>query len=159
MVYLAIRCRRSHPKVTNMLAYGVIISQAACDYSSERWLQYDRKFRELAGARKDASWNQLNVGLWNRCLAGRSSIDRWCNECLQSGHPSWECPSIRLKKGGAPKKRPLGGSPGGGNKHHLCYKFNNHGQCDKGKECHFVHQYISCGEDHPQIACKVKRRN
>lgn len=103
MVYLAIRCRGSSPEM-NMLAYGVIMSQAARDYSPDKWLQYDRKFRELAGARKDAQWNEINVGLWNRCFVGCSSSERSCNECLQSGHSSWDCPTARPKKGRGPWK-------------------------------------------------------
>ena len=49
MVYVAIKCRSSNPDIANLMAYGVIINQSACENGTDRWLSYDRKFREVAG--------------------------------------------------------------------------------------------------------------
>lgn len=159
LVYVATRCRTSQPEIANLLAYGVIMSQTARDHPPDRWLSYDRKFREMAGARKELCWNEINTGLWNRCLTGqgRGSGVKVCNICMASGHVAWECQSNGPRKIG-PKKRPL--APQRHTHQEVCYPFNNKGACDRVGQCQFAHRCINCGEDHPQIHCtaRTKRR-
>ena len=94
MVFVAIKYRNANPEVSNIMAYGVVMSQTAREHSLERWTMYDRKYRESAGAKKEVSWNLLNSNLWNRCFSGhpKSSGVKVCSMCTLSGHAAWECP-------------------------------------------------------------------
>ena len=100
LVYTAVKCRESAPEIARLMAYGVIMGQAARDHHTDRWLTFDRKFRELAGAKKEIKWNELNTGLWNRCFSGpgASRSLKVCTWCMASGHSSWECPSNGLRR-------------------------------------------------------------
>ena len=153
LVYAAVKCRDALPELANIMAYGVIMGQTARDHPADRWLTYDRKVRETAGAKKDLRWNS---GL---CFSGpvKFPMARTCSSCMASGHTSWECPNAGIRQSFS-KKRPLQPPPALDQKHMMCFPFNNRGECDRGKECHFIHKCISCGEDHPQLHCRAKRR-
>lgn len=161
LVYAAVRCRDTLPELANVMAYGVIMGQTAKDYPVDKWLTYDRKFREMAGAKKETKWNEINSGLWNRCFSGISKTvppQKTCSSCMSSGHSSWDCPNSNTARRSIQRKRlpqPLAGPD---QKHNMCFPFNNRGECDRGGECPFLHKCISCGDDHPQLHCRVKRR-
>ena len=155
---MAIKFRDINPEVSSIMAYGVVMSQTAREHPVERWLMYDRKYRESAGARKEINWNILNSNLWNRCFSGqpKGSGLKVCSVCTSAGHMAWECPNRVVKKP-LSRKRLLPPSQSGEG-HLLCYPYNNKGMCDRGKDCTFIHKCIGCGEDHPQVLCKTKRR-
>lgn len=159
MVFVAIKCRRSNPEVAGIMAYGVVMSQTAREHSLERWTMYDRKYRESAGATKEVDWSRLNSSLWNRCFSGQpiNSGQKLCSVCNFSGHSAWECPTRAYKKPPG-RKRVASSNQPPGEKHVLCYPYNNKGVCDRGNECNFIHKCIGCGEDHPQLLCRAKRR-
>ena len=121
MVFVAVRYREACPEVANLMAYGVILNQSAREHSIDRWLLYDRRFRELAGAKKTVKWNEMNFGLWNRYFTGQAKA-KSCSRCLAPGHSSWECTEVAPKKSiPVQRKRPLMGAPRQGDKHQLCY--------------------------------------
>ena len=155
MVFVATKYRSSQPEVASLMAYGVLINQAAREHAPDRWLTYDRKFREVIGAKKDDRWNELNVGLWNRCFTGQT---RWiphkvCSDCLEGGHSTWECP----KQGGASARKRPGPQGGPVAKRRYCFPFNNKGMCDRGGTCQFWHRCMECGGEHPQVHCERRR--
>ena len=160
LVYTAAKYRDTLPEVANLMAYGVIIGQTARDHPAEKWLMYDRKFREMAGAKKDLRWNEINAGLWNRCFSsgqGPGMVGaRVCSVCMATGHLAWECPNNGPRKFG-PRKRPIHPlhNPGGAQ---TCYPYNNKGECDRVGQCPFLHKCSNCGDDHPRLNCRVKRR-
>ena len=161
MVFVAAKYRSMAPEVANLMVYGVMLNQAAKEYLADRWLLYDRKFRELSGAQKSMKWNDLNVGLWNRCFAGQGKGGPWktCSRCLGTSHTSWNCPKLPQRRNiniPISRKRPLM-SLRQGDRHQLCFPFNNRGEYDRGSGCPFIHRCINCGEEHPQLACKAKR--
>ena len=158
LVFVAIKYREANPEVASLMAYGVVMSQTAREHAVDRWLMYDRKFRESAGANKEVKWNSLNSNLWNRCFSGqpKSTGLKTCSTCTATGHTAWECPSRSYRK--PPSRKRLVPVSQTGDNHLLCYPYNNKGECDRGNDCTFIHKCIGCGEDHPQISCRVKRR-
>ena len=128
------------------------MSQTARDHPPDRWLSYNRKFRERVGARKELCWNDLNTSLWSRCLTGQRKLKgiSVCNLCMHGVGPlAAECPTTSAWKP-PPRKRPLLSQC------HLegpqmCFPFNNKGKCDRVGHCPFIHRCLSCGGEHPQI--------
>ena len=162
---MAAKYRSAAPEVANLMAYGVMLNQAAKEYPTDRWQLYDHKFQELSGAQKTLKWNDMNVGLWNCCFTGlgKGGGLKSCSKCLAVGHSSWECLELAQRRNitgsavaNSSRKRPLL-SPHQGDRHQLCFPFNNKGECDRGASCHFIHRCINCGEGHPQLACTAKR--
>ena len=156
MVFVAAKFRKVQPEVAKLMAYGVLINQAAREHTPDRWLTYDLKFRELVGAKKDDTWNELNVGLWNCFFTSQTKwlSQKTCSECLEGGHNAWECTSqgeIGAKKRLVPQSGPVA-------KRRYCFPFNNKGACDRGGTCQFWHRCLECGGDHPQVYCEKRKR-
>ena len=93
------------PEISRLMAYGVIVGQTARDHHPDTWLTFNRKFREMVGAKQDIKWNELNMGLCNRCLsgAGASKVPKVCSWCMASGHTSWDCPINGPRRSGRKK--------------------------------------------------------
>ena len=92
MVFVAAKFCKVQPEVAKLMAYGVLINQAAREHTPDCWLTYDCKFRELVGVKKDDTWKELNVGLWNHCFTSQRKwlSQKECSECLERGHNAWE---------------------------------------------------------------------
>lgn len=58
MVFVAAKFHKVQPEVAKLMAYGVLINQAAREHTPDCWLTFDRKFWELVGTKKDNTWNE-----------------------------------------------------------------------------------------------------
>ena len=87
MVLVAAKFHKVQLEVAKLMAYGVLINQAAREHTLDRWLTYDCKFQELVGV-KDDTWNELNVCLWNHCFTSQTKwlSQKACSECQEEGH-------------------------------------------------------------------------
>ena len=77
-------------KVHDMLGYQALIVEARMEYEGDRWLGYDRHFRQTAAASLDTPWAKIESTLWNKAFAGQAGAAR-CKYCFSLTHAVDDC--------------------------------------------------------------------
>ena len=88
--YIAIISRKQPTRVIDLLGYQSLIIQAYQEHEGDRWLGYDRRFRQQAAATPSTTWSIVDTNLWNLAFSGRGGISR-CSHCFSLAHPSTDC--------------------------------------------------------------------
>lgn len=48
--------------------------EACMEYEGDRWLGYDRRFRQNAASSPDAIWGRIDPTLWNMAFVGQAKV-------------------------------------------------------------------------------------
>ena len=84
-------CTQTYPEKTqDMLGYLALIIEARMEYEGDRWLGYDRRFRQNAAASPDATWARIDPTLWNMAFVGQAKVYR-CKHCFSLTHAAADC--------------------------------------------------------------------
>ena len=68
--YIAIVSWKQPARVLDLLGYQSLIIQAYQEYHGNRWLGYDRRFRQQVAATPSISWAIAHSTLWNIAFSG-----------------------------------------------------------------------------------------
>lgn len=77
----------------DLLAYLATVLQAYTDYGEDRWLNYDRSFRQNAAARGLEDWSVRDTNLWSYAFTRPKRI--FCEFCESEAHSAADCPSAK----------------------------------------------------------------
>ena len=104
--YIAIVSRKQPARVLDLLGYQSLIIQAYQEYCGDRWLGYDRRFRQQAAATPSINWAIADFTLWNIAFSGRATVSR-CSHSFSLSHHSDDCeafPTISIPREKSPYK-------------------------------------------------------
>lgn len=152
-IYARVITQAAPDRAPELLAYQSTIVEANCNYATEAWLLYDRKFRMALSVQPLLfSWAVIDANLWQSSF---TSMGRpRCAKCSlvhpgsASGCPFRSGPSSAASSDGGLSQHTRfawhNGKP-------ICRNYNR-GQCTNPK-CPRVHVCTLCKGSHPESAC------
>jgi len=68
----------------------MLMLEVSNEYQNNRWLAYDRQFRQLAASQPGWKWSNTNSTLWSLAFTGQAKASR-CKHCFSLFHQSSDC--------------------------------------------------------------------
>ena len=74
------------------MGYQILISmlEVSNEYHNDRWLAYDRRFRQQAASQPGCKWSSIETTLWNWAFTSQARASR-CKHCFSLFHQSKDC--------------------------------------------------------------------
>ena len=72
------------------MGYQILMLEASNEYQNNRWLAYDRRFRQLATSQPSSKWSNTDSTLWSLAFTGQAKVNR-CKHCFSLFHQSIDC--------------------------------------------------------------------
>ena len=89
-VYVSVIARNQPERVPDLMGYQILILEASNEYQNNRWLAYDRRFRQQAASQPSCKWSIIEPTLWNLAFTGQARASR-CRHCFSLFHQSKDC--------------------------------------------------------------------
>ena len=82
--YMSVLAIQQPQRIRDRLAYSLIITKAAHDYTGRPWLSYDVHFRTLAASMRLQTWARVDQALWSQHF-NRAAVQREGGNALSIG--------------------------------------------------------------------------
>ena len=90
-VYVAVIAGKHPERVSELMAYMILIIKASQEYKVLAWFMYDEAFRRQAAATGLTEWSKINPSIFTVCFNTRARSGTRCELCLTLGHDAEGC--------------------------------------------------------------------
>ena len=163
VVYVAVIAGKHPARISELMAYMILIIKASQEYEGLASFMYDEAFRRQAAATGLTEWSKINPSIFTECFNTRARSGTRCELCLTLGHDAEGCTrsegegdlALRWRTMEAALASPHlrsseRGVPPGYEATDAC-KLYNEGRCHY-QPCKFRHVCRECKGDHPATA-------
>jgi len=77
-VYVSVISKKQPQHVPYLMGYQILMLEVSNEYQKNRWLAYDRRFRQLAASQPSWKWSNTDSTLWSLAFTGQAKASR-CN--------------------------------------------------------------------------------
>ena len=143
-------------KSFHLFAYLSRIARAARNFHNSAWVDYDRRFRRQALARRSLDWGIEDPVLYNEMCVSQPQVTVQCNS-LSELHSTEVCPDLSQFMGLnvqpvlSSTDANLKPSCSSHQQSDICRKYNE-GRCTHLK-CKYSHECKKCNLSHPVTSC------
>ena len=89
-VYVSVIAKKQPQRVPDLMGYQILMLEASNEYHNDRWLAYDRRFRQQAASQPGCKWSSIETTLWNWAFTSQARASR-CKHCFSLFHQSKDC--------------------------------------------------------------------
>jgi len=120
-VYVSVIARKQPQRVPDLMGYQILMLEASSEYHTNRWLAYDRRFRQQAASHPSCKWSSTESTLYNFAFTGQARASR-CKHCFSLFHQSKDCEFAPNPP--PPASHNLLSYPNTSRRRLVCYKWN-----------------------------------
>ena len=84
-VYLAIIAKKQPHCMPDLKGYQILMLEASNEFQNNRWMAYDRRFRQHAATQPGCKWSAIDSTFWNFAFTGQARASH-CRHCFSLFH-------------------------------------------------------------------------